>query len=274
MTLKAFHLHMVSDSTGETVNLVSRVTLVQFDDIDPTEHVWNMIRNEKQIDEVLKGIKECPGFVLFTLVDKKLRARLEDGCRELKVPCIPILDPVINALGSYLKAEIHAEPGRQHAMDAEYFSRIDALHFVLNHDDGQSTYDLNSADIIIAGVSRTSKTPTCIYLANRGLKAANVPIVPGCLPPQELIDADRPLIVGLTNDPRQLVQIRRNRLRSLGQDEETDYVDLETVKTEVKQAKQLYEANGWPAIDVTRKSIEEVAANIFQLYNRRLEEHG
>jgi len=274
MNKKTFHLHLVSDSTGETVNLVSRATLVQFDAIDATEHTWNMIRNEKQVGEILAGIKENPGFVLFTLVDGKLRARLEDGCRELKVPCIPILDPVVSALGSYLKAEIHAEPGRQHAMDAEYFSRIDALHFVLSHDDGQSTHNLNDADIIITGVSRTSKTPTCIYLANRGLKAANVPIVPGCSTPPELLAAEKPLIVGLTNDPRQLIQIRRNRLRSLGQDEETDYVDLETVAVEVKHAKRLYETNGWPVIDVTRKSIEEVAANILQLYNRRIEEHG
>lgn len=274
MTTKAFHLHLVSDSTGETVNLVSRVTLIQFDNIEPTEHAWNMIRNEKKIMEVLDGIREYPGFVLFTLVDSKLRSRLEDGCRKLKVPCIAILDPVMHALGSYLKAEIQAEPGRQHAMDAEYFGRIDALHFVLNHDDGQSAHNLNEADIIITGVSRTSKTPTCIYLANRGLKAANVPIVPGCSPPPELLAADKPLIVGLTNDPRQLVQIRRNRLRSLGQDEETDYVDLETVIIEVKEAKRLYETHGWAVIDVTRKSIEEVSANILQLYNRRLEDHG
>jgi hypothetical protein len=273
MNNKTFHLHLVSDSTGETLNLVSRATLVQFDNIDAVEHTWNMIRNEKQVAEALAGIKENPGFVLLTLVDGGLRSRLEDGCRELKVPCIPILDPVVSALGSYLKAEIHAEPGRQHVMDAEYFSRIDALHFVLSHDDGQSTHNLNDADIIVTGVSRTSKTPTCIYLANRGLKAANVPIVPGCSAPPELLAAEKPLIVGLTNDPRQLIQIRRNRLRSLGQDEETDYVDLETVVVEVKHAKRLYEANGWPVIDVTRKSIEEVAANILQLYNRRVEEH-
>lgn len=274
MVNKTSHMHLVSDSTGETVHLVLRATLVQFDKVDAVEHIWNMIRSEKQVAEILDGIKENPGFVLFTLVDGKLRASLEDGCRELKVPCIPILDPVVSALGSYLKAEIHAEPGRQHAMDAEYFSRIDALHFVLNHDDGQSTHNLNDADVIVAGISRTSKTPTCIYLANRGLKAANVPIIPGCPPPPELLSADKPLIVGLTNDPRQLIQIRRNRLRSLGQDEETDYVDPQTVAVEVKEAKRLYETNGWPVIDVTRKSIEEVAANILQLYNRRLEEHG
>jgi len=274
MSDKTFHLHMVSDSTGETVHLVARASLVQFQGIEATEHLWSMIRSEAQIREIIKGVRENPGFVLFTIVDDTLRTELENSCRELKVPCIPILDPVVSALGSYLGAEIHAEPGRQHVMDADYFSRIEALHFVLSHDDGQATRTLERADVVIVGVSRTSKTPTCIYLANRGLKAANVPIVPGCELPGELLNMKKPLVVGLINDPRQLVQIRRNRLRSLGQDEDTDYVDLETVIDEVKQAKRLFARNEWPVIDVTRKSIEEVAANILQLYNRRLEQHA
>jgi len=254
--------------------LVARASLVQFQGIEATEHLWSMIRSEAQIREIIKGVRENPGFVLFTIVDDTLRTELENSCRELKVPCIPILDPVVSALGSYLGAEIHAEPGRQHVMDADYFSRIEALHFVLSHDDGQATRTLERADVVIVGVSRTSKTPTCIYLANRGLKAANVPIVPGCELPGELLNMKKPLVVGLINDPRQLVQIRRNRLRSLGQDEDTDYVDLETVIDEVKQAKRLFARNEWPVIDVTRKSIEEVAANILQLYNRRLERHA
>ncbi len=274
MVSKHFHLHLVSDSTGETVNMVARSSLVQFENIDQTEHVWNMIRSESQIRDIIEGVKKNPGFVLYTLVDTEMRMLLETSCRELKVPCIPILDPVINALGSYLKAEIQAAPGRQHVMDAEYFSRIEALHFVLSHDDGQATRSLDEADVIIVGVSRTSKTPTCIYLANRGLKAANVPIVPGCELPVELMQSKKPLIVGLTNDPRQLVQIRRNRLRSLGQDEETDYIDPDTVTSEVKEAKRLFASQNWPVIDVTRKSIEEVSAKILQLYNRRLEQHS
>ncbi len=274
MVSKHFHLHLVSDATGETVDMVARSSLVQFKNIDNTQHVWNMVRNENQIREIIDGVKKNPGFILYTLVDNEMRTLLENSCRELKVPCIPILDPVVNALGSYLKAEIQAAPGRQHVMDAEYFSRIEAMHFVLSHDDGQSTRSLDSADVIIVGVSRTSKTPTCIYLANRGLKAANVPIVPGCQLPIELLDAGKPLVVALTNDPRQLVQIRRNRLKSLGQDEATDYIDMETVSSEVKEARRLYASQNWPVIDVTRKSIEEVAANILQLYNRRLEQHS
>ncbi len=272
MANKLFHLHMVSDSTGDTLHMVTRASLVQFENIEATEHVWSMVRKREQVQEVLDSLREHPGFVLYTIVDTGLRTQLENGCRELKAPCIAILDTIVNALGTYLDIETHAAPGRQHVLDADYFGRIDAMHFVLNHDDGQSTRTLEEADVIIVGVSRTSKTPTCIYLANRGLKAANVPIVPGCELPAELMRAQKPLIVGLTNDARQLVQIRRNRLRSLGQDEETDYVDIETVSREVRDAKRLYATQGWPVIDVTRKSIEEVSANILQLYNHRLEQ--
>ena len=271
MANKLFHLHLVSDSTGDTLHMVTRASLVQFDNIEATEHIWSMIRNADQIDAVLKSLRENPGFVLYTIVDLDLRNQLEDGCRELKVPCIPVLDTIVSALGTYLGIETHAAPGRQHVLDADYFARIDAMQYVLAHDDGQSTRTIEEADVIIVGVSRTSKTPTCIYLANRGLKVANVPIVPGCTLPRELMQAQKPLIVGLTNDARQLVQIRRNRLRSLGQDEETDYIDMETVSREIRDAKQLYTRQGWPVIDVTRKSIEEVSANILQLYNRRLE---
>jgi len=274
MVNKHFHLHLVSDATGETLNLVARATLVQFENIEHTKHVWNMVRKESHIQDIIDGVKKNPGFVLYTLVNTEIRALLEVSCRKLKVPCIPILDPVVSALGSYLKAEVQAAPGRQHVMDAEYFSRIDAMHFVLSHDDGQSTRSLDEADVIIIGVSRTSKTPTCIYLANRGLKAANVPIVPGCELPDELMHSGKSLVVGLSIDTRHLLQIRRNRLRSLGQDEETDYIDPDTVASEVKEAMRLFASQDWPVIDVTRKSIEEVAAKILQLFHRRLEQHS
>ncbi len=274
MIKKLFHLHMVSDSTGDTLHMVTRASLVQFENIEADEHIWTMIRSKDQIQLILDNLKENPGFVLYTVVDSDLRLQLEDGCRALKVPCIPVLDTIVNALGTYLDIETHAAPGRQHVLDADYFGRIDAMHFVLNHDDGQSTRTIDEADVIIVGVSRTSKTPTCIYLANRGLKAANVPIVPGCALPPELMRAEKPLIVGLTANARHLVQIRRNRLRSLGQDEETDYVDIKTVSREITDAIQLYAKSGWPSIDVTRKSIEEVSANILQLYNQRLDQHS
>lgn len=270
--VKSFHLHLVSDSTGETVGLVARACLVQFEDVEATEHLWPMIRSEDQAKDVIDAIREHPGFVLYTIVNEDIRKIVEDGCRRLQVPCIAILDPVIAELGAHLGAEIHAQPGRQHVMDAEYFSRIEAMHFVLSHDDGQSTRDLDDADVVLLGVSRTSKTPTSIYLANRGIKTANIPIVPGVALPKELFTTNGPLIVGLTKDPKRLVEIRRQRLRMLDQDEETDYVDLEKVSNEINEARRLFTKHNWPVINVSRKSIEETAATVIQLYNRRKEQ--
>ncbi len=270
--LKSFHLHLVSDSTGETVGLVARACLVQFDSIETNEHLWAMVRSKDQVEEVIEGIRENPGFVLYTIVNEDIRNALENGCKKLQVPCIAVLDSIIAELGIHLDAEIHAQPGRQHVMDAEYFSRIEAMQFVLSHDDGQSTWDLEEADIVLVGVSRTSKTPTSIYLANRGIKTANIPIVPGCDLPDELFSADGPLIVGLTKDPKRLVEIRRQRLKLLDQDEETDYVDPEKVSKEINEARRLFTKHDWPVINVSRKSIEETAATVIQMYNRRKEQ--
>jgi len=268
---RTFHLHLVSDATGETINSVARACLVQFEGIEPNEHAWSLIRTPGQMDKVIAGIAAHPGPVLFTIVNEQLRTLLQDGCRRLQVPCIPVLDPVIAALGTYLGMQSRGLSGRQHELDAEYFSRIDAMSFALSHDDGQSSQNYNDADVILVGVSRTSKTPTCIYLANRGIKAANVPVVPGCPLPAELLAVKRPLIVGLTKDPVQLVQIRRHRLNMLSHAEETDYVDIEVVKQEVAQARRLCTQHGWPVIDVTRRSIEETAATIIQMLARH---HG
>ena len=264
----SFHLHLVSDSTGETVGLVTRACLVQFNDIKVEEHLWTMVRSEDEVAETMAGISENPGFVLYTIVDENIRNTLEDACRKLQVPCIAILDPVVAALAVHFDAEIHAQPGRQHVMDAEYFERIEAMHFVLSHDDGQLTKELDVADVVLLGVSRTSKTPTSIYLANRGIKTANIPIVPGCALPDELFGADGPLIIGLTKDPKRLVEIRRQRLRQLDQDEGTDYVDLEMVSKEINDARRLFTKHNWPVINVSHKSIEETAATVIQLYNR------
>lgn len=268
---KSFHLHLVSDATGETINSVARACLVQFEEIEPTEHTWSLIRTPGQMEKILTAIAAHPGPVLFTMVNEQLRTLLQDGCRRLQVPCIPVLDPVIGALGSYLGMQSRGLPGRQHEMDAEYFSRIDAMSFALAHDDGQSSHDYDDADVILVGVSRTSKTPTCIYLANRGIKAANVPVVPGCPLPRELVTVRRPLVVGLTKDPAQLVQIRRSRLHMLSHSEETDYVDPEVVRREVVAARRLCSENRWPVIDVSRRSIEETAAAIIQMLARHRE---
>jgi [pyruvate, water dikinase]-phosphate phosphotransferase / [pyruvate, water dikinase] kinase len=262
---RSFHLHLVSDATGETINSVARACLVQFEGIEPTEHTWSLIRTSGQMDKVLTGIRDHPGIVFFTIVNADLREMLVEGCRRLQMPCIAVLDPMLMALANFLGQQASGLPGRQHELDAEYFARIDAMTFALAHDDGQSARNYEEADVILVGVSRTSKTPTCIYLANRGIKAANVPIVPGCPMPSELLAARNPLIVGLVKDPVQLVQVRRNRLRLLGQDEQTDYVDPESVRAEVAQARRLCTENRWPVLDVTRRSIEETAATIIQM---------
>jgi regulator of PEP synthase PpsR (kinase-PPPase family) len=269
MNAKTSHLHLVSDATGETVRNVVRACLVQFEGIDVVEHMWPLVRTKGQLDKVLEAIGKQPGLVLFTVVDTSLRTALTNGLRKLKVPHTSVLDPIMGSLANYLGLQSRNLPGRQHELDAEYFSRIDAMQFVLAHDDGQATWDLDHADVVLVGVSRTSKTPTCIYLANRGIKAANVPLVPGAAVPSELLEARHPLIVGLTKDPVSLVQIRRNRLRTLNESENTDYTDLEIVKQELAAARRLFSEHDWPTIDVTRRSIEETAAAILQLYADR-----
>jgi [pyruvate, water dikinase]-phosphate phosphotransferase / [pyruvate, water dikinase] kinase len=269
--LTRFHLHLVSDATGDTVHSVARACLVQFEGAEPIEHIWSMVRTKSQVDRVIVGVEANPGVVLYTLVNETLRGPLLDGCRRLQVPAIPVLDPVIGALAAYLGRQSRGLPGQQHLLDSEYFQRIDAMTFALNHDDGQSAWGLNEADVVLVGVSRTSKSPTSIYLANRGIKAANVPVVPGMPLPPELFAATRPLIIGLTNDPERLIQIRRNRLTTLHQDERTDYTDSEAVREEVAAARRLFAERHWPVIDVTRRSIEETAAAILKLLARR---HG
>ncbi|MEQ8667272.1 MAG: pyruvate, water dikinase regulatory protein [Rhodospirillales bacterium] len=262
-------LHLVSDSTGETVGLIAKAVIVQFKELDAEEFAWPMTRSPAQIEELMTAIRENPGFVLYTVVDQDVRRQLEDGCRELGVPCLSVMQPIIDAMKSYLGQDTDARPGRQHTLDDEYFNRINAMDYVLSHDDGQSDRDLEDADVILVGVSRTSKTPTCIYLGNRGIKAANFPIVPGTDLPSELFEVRRPLIVGLTKDPRRLVEVRRQRLRLLNQDDDTDYVDADLVAQEINDARRLFSRHDWPVINVSRRSIEETATTIMQLLKRR-----
>jgi [pyruvate, water dikinase]-phosphate phosphotransferase / [pyruvate, water dikinase] kinase len=266
------HLHLVSDSTGETVITVARAGVSQFDGVVPVEHVWSFVRNRAQVDQVLTMVKALPGVVIFTLVSPDLRQVLQEGCHKLNTPCVPILDGVFAALSSLLGAETRPQIGRQHVMDDGYFSRIEAMNFMLHHDDGQAVRDLDQADLVLVGVSRTSKTPVSIYLANRGIKVANVPVVPNCPLPAELDQLTRPLVVGLTINPEPLVQIRMSRLRQLraeqprgGQRFDGDYAELERVREEVSHARRLFARHGWPVIDVTRRSVEESAAALLQL---------
>jgi regulator of PEP synthase PpsR (kinase-PPPase family) len=261
-------LHLVSDATGETLNSLARACLAQYEGLNAIQHRWALIRSRFQLDRVLAGIEQEPGPVLFTLTDKSLRGELEACCSRLGVPCISILDPVLDMLTEYLGARVAGKPGRQYVMDADYFRRIDAMHYVLAHDDGQGEAGITEADVIIVGVSRSSKTPTCFYLANRGIKAANVPLVPGVDPPR-LLDAPVVPVVGLTIDVASLIEIRRHRLRIIGGEgvkiSESAYVDPEAVKGELLAARRLCAARGWPVVDVTRRSIEETATTVIQL---------
>ena len=265
MTSQDFHLHLVSDATGETVQSVARACLVQFEEAEPIEHIWTLVRNERQIDEVIQAIETNPGFVLFTMVNVNIRTRLQAACQRLQIPCISVLQPIMSALGGFLQVEGQARPGRQHLLDGEYFERISAMDYAMTHDDGQSVWNLEEADVVLLGVSRTSKTPTCIYLANRGIKAANIPIVPGVELPPEVFDLTSPLVIGLTNDAGNLLHVRRNRLRMMNEQDETTYVDPVAIAEEVTQAKRLFTAQNWPIIDISRRSIEETAAAIIQL---------
>ncbi|WP_230531703.1 pyruvate, water dikinase regulatory protein [Microvirga roseola] len=261
-----FHLHLVSDSTGETLITVARAVVAQYEGVAAIEHVYPLVRSTTQLERVITEIETAPGIVLYTLVERDLAERLEEVCRNTGSPHLSVLEPVHSLLSSYLGTHSNARPGAQHMLNADYFKRIDAMNFTLLHDDGHLPHDMDDADVILVGVSRTSKTPTAIYLANRGLKTANIPLVPGVPPPPVLENARKALIVGLVATPERIVQIRQNRLLSLRADDDTSYVDKEAVAEEIAASRRLFARNGWPTIDVTRRSIEETAAAIIDLY--------
>ena len=267
--MSRLHLHLLSDSTGETLEMVAKAALAQFEGADVVRHFWPMVRSQQHLDRIMGEIAANPGLVLFTLVDAAMRGRLEERCAALGLPAVAALDAVNAALEGLLGERGKARPGRQHAMDEAYFARVEAIQFTIAHDDGVGWENWEEADIVLAGVSRSSKTPTAIYLANRGYKTANVPLVIESPPPPALFSLRRPLVVGLTTAPERLVQVRRNRLLSLGQAPETAYVDVEHVAREVQFARRLFADNGWPVIDVSRRSIEETAAAVINLYNER-----
>ena len=260
-----FHVHLVSDSTGETLNAMARAVCARFDNVLPIEHIYALVRSQRQLDRALGDIEEAPGVVIHTIVDDKLRHALEEGCRRLDMPCIPALDPLVSALSRYLGAATTSRVGAHLRLDNDYFNRMDALNYAIGHDDGQGGQDLDEADVVLVGVSRTSKTPTCIYLAHRGVRAANVPLVPGRPIPEKLTQLKKAMVVGLTISPDRLIQIRRNRLLSLQENRQSSYIDTDVVRDEIIQARRLYERHAWPTIDVTRRSVEETAAAILNL---------
>lgn len=258
-------MHLVSDSTGETLNTVARAATAYYADYQPIEHIYTLVRTSKQLDRVISQVEKLPGIVLFTIADAKLKIEIEQRCEQFSIPCISILDPVIASLATYLNAKSKPHIGGQHVLNAEYFNRIDALNYTMAHDDGQMTNDLEAADVILLGISRSSKTPTSIYLANRGIKTANIPLVPGIAPPSDLSKLKKPLIVGLVASAERISQIRRHRLLSLNEGRDTSYVDRQLITQELLNMRKLCSTHHWPVIDVTRRSIEETAAAIINL---------
>jgi [pyruvate, water dikinase]-phosphate phosphotransferase / [pyruvate, water dikinase] kinase len=264
-----FNVHLVSDSTGETLSGVMRASCTQFDNVAPLEHSYYLVRSHKQLERVLREIEASPGIVMFTMANPELRAALERRCRELGCPTVALLDPVLDLLQRYLGVELSHRTGSQHALDPEYFQRMDALNFTLSHDDGHGLEDLEDADVVILGVSRVSKTPTCIYLAHRGIRAANIPLVPDLPIAATLENLKRPLVVGLKVTTERLADIRRARLRAWNEQLSNNYADEERVAEELRYAVKLCAKHNWPMVDVTRRSIEETAALIMNMLTER-----
>jgi regulator of PEP synthase PpsR (kinase-PPPase family) len=260
-----FHLHLVSDSTGETLIAVSRAVTAQYVGVSSIEHVYPLVRSRGQLDKVIDEIEAAPGMVLYTLVEPELTQRLEDSCKEVGAPCLSVLLPIFNLFQSYIGTASTPRPGAQHMLNADYFRRIDALNFTMMHDDGQGVDNYEDADVVLIGVSRSSKTPTSIYLANRGIKTANIPLVPDMQLPESILKVRNPLVVGLLASPERIVQIRQNRLEALNASADSPYVDRLAVAEEVALSRRLFARQGWPVIDVTRRSIEETAAGIIDL---------
>jgi regulator of PEP synthase PpsR (kinase-PPPase family) len=269
--MKRFHLHLVSDSTGETVSSVARAAMAQFEHIEPEEHVWSLVRTQGQLEKLIANLDSNPGVVMFTLVNAAMRETLRQACGKRGLPCIPVIGHVVRELSAYLGEEASGTTGGQYELSEDYFTRIDAINFALAHDDGQATWELEESDMVVVGVSRTSKSPTCVYLAYRGYKAANVPYVPGVALPDNLAGLKQPLVVGLTIGGERLIDIRTTRLAAMNQDKTTDYINEDKVRDEIESSKKFFRQQGWPVIDVTRRSVEETATLIIQYRQRQLE---
>jgi hypothetical protein len=264
-----FHLHLVSDATGETLITVARAAAAQYANVSPVEHLYPMVRSVKQLDHVLAEITESPGLVLYTIVDHELGTHLEHRCEELNIPCVAVLAPLLKVFETYLGTPSTPVVGGQHVMNTDYFRRIEAMNFTIAHDDGQRTADIDEADIVLVGASRTSKTPTSLYLANRGFKTANVSLVPQITPPPELETMRKALVVGLVASPQRIAEIRRHRLLGMNDTKNQDYTDVDMIMKELAFTRRLCARHQWTVIDVTRRSIEETAAAIIKLLEDR-----
>ncbi len=272
--MKDVYIHLVSDATGATLQGMASAAFSQFENIKMVERLWPLVRTQKHLDRFIAGLKSHPGPVFFTLFNEDLSARLKDACKSEGVPYVAVMAPMLDILSSYLEQKPKNMPGLQHILDDMYFKRIDALDFAMGFDDGQNYEGIETSDVILVGVSRTSKTPTCIYLARQGIRAANIPLVPGVPIPKEILNLKQPLYIGLTESPDRLIQLRSSRLKVDHGKEKVmynAYVDPEKVEDEVRDARKFFREQGWPVIDVTKRSVEETSAEIMFLLQRRRE---
>ncbi len=262
------HIFLLSDSTGETVERVVRAALSQFKDVDYQLHLLNRLRTRQYVQRALDEVLAVKGIVVYTLVDSALSQLVRSWGEEHEIITLDLISPLLFKLSQFLLVAPRQEPGLQYQLDADYYKRIEAVNFTVQHDDGQGVSAIVKADLILVGISRTSKTPLSMYLAHRGYKTANVPLVMGIEPPTELQEVDQKKIIGLLIDPNRLIEIRKERLRSMGQPERSSYSDFDRVEEEMTFCRRLYKANpGWLIIDVTRKSVEESASEILRKRN-------
>ena len=263
---QVLHIHLVSDSTGETVHQVARACIAQFPNVTTIEHVWTLVRSEAHLDSLYAGLDRNPGVLLMSIVNDDMREMIADACQSRGIPAVSILDTVVNVLGRVLGQTTKNFPGGQRRLNTAYFDRIAAVDFAVSHDDGMNMGQLDCADILLVGVSRTSKTPTSMYLAHRGYKVANYALVPKVPFPLHYLDEVNLLVVGLTNDPKRLSQVRRTRQVAMADTDNQTYADVGQITEEIRNARRLFSEQNWPVIDVTRRSVEETAAAVIQLY--------
>ena len=264
-----YDIYLISDSTGETLERIFLAIKAQFKNFDYKTHYYSFTRTENQISKILEvSEKNNNSIVLYTIVDNKLAKHLSDECYTRNIPCFGILGDLIISFSKLLDQKALNVPSRQHIMDDEYYKKIEAIQFTMNHDDGNSVKDIEKSDIILLGVSRTSKTPTSIYLANKGMKISNIPLVNENSVPDVLKkNPQKKCVVGLTAEPDRLVDLRKNRMQSIKDNESTEYTNLDIVQKEMEDARKLFQKYKWPSIDVTRKSVEETAASVLKIHD-------
>ena len=260
-------IFLISDSTGETLDRIFMALKAQFNNFEYELNQFSFTRTETQISTILKNAKKQDSpIILYTVVNSKLAKFLAEESNKVGIPCFGVLGDLILNFSKILNQKATHKPSGQHVLDEEYYKRIEAIQFTMNHDDGNQTENILESDIILVGVSRTSKTPTSIYLANKGLKTSNIPLVNEMSIPKDVMSAKNLCIVGLVTEAERLFDIRRNRLNTLKENEASDYTNLEKIKTEVEESKKIFKKNKWPTIDVTRKSVEETAASIIKIF--------